>query len=141
MYIGVGMLAMCAFWIAGSAVVSWWQTSQDDVHFGRPRTFQTDARVGHNDDHTPSHFIALNLSRHVVILEFPAGDVTKEKVYLGPTLFGDGQDLTPVTLAFKDVNGDGKPDMVLHIQGEQEVVFINDGTGFRPSNEKDTIHL
>ncbi len=41
-------------------------------------------------------------------------------------------DLVPVTLSFQDVNGDHRPDMILHFQGTQ-VVFINDGSGFRPA--------
>ncbi len=129
--VGVGMLAMFALWVVGTGLVTWGSTQLDDWHYGRPRTFQMDARVGHDDAVTPSHFIALNLNRHVIIIEFPGGDPTRAKDYLGPTLFGDGQDLTPVTLSFKDVNGDGKLDMLVHIQ-DQTFVFLNDGTQFRP---------
>src|SRR2546425_1583080 len=43
-------------------------------HYGRPRTFQTDAVVGHNDSAaSPSHFIAINLNRHVEVIECPGG--------------------------------------------------------------------
>jgi hypothetical protein len=129
--VGMGMLAMGALWVVGTGLVTWGSTQLDDWHYGRPRTFQMDARVGHDDAVTPSHFIALNLNRHVIIIEFPGGDPTRAKDYLGPTLFGDGQDLTPVTLSFKDVNGDGKLDMLVHIQ-DQTFVFLNDGTQFRP---------
>jgi hypothetical protein len=68
----------------------------------------------------------MSLGRLIIIIEFPGGDPTKAKDYLGPTLFGDGQDFTPVTLSFKDVNGDGKLDLIEHIQ-DQTFVFINDG--------------
>ncbi len=129
--VGVGMLAMGALWVVGNVLVTLGSTQMDDWHYGRPRTFQIDARVGHDDDVTSSHFIAMNLNRHVIIIELPGGDATKAKIYNGPTLFGDGQDLTPVTLTFKDVNGDGKLDMLVHIQ-DQTLVFINDGTQFRP---------
>jgi len=131
LFVGVGMIAMLALWVLGNLAVNWWNVTQDDWHYRRPRTFQIDVRVGHNDDVTPSHFIAMNLNRHIIIIEFPSGDPTKAKDYLGPTLFGDGQDLTPVTLSFKDVNGDGKLDMIVHIQ-DQTFVFLNDGTQFRP---------
>ncbi len=58
-----------------------------------------------------------------------------------PTIIiGDGQDLTPVTLNFKDVNGDGKLDMIIHIQ-DQTFVFINDGTQFRPLKPGEHITL
>ncbi len=134
------MIAMLALWVLGNLAVNWWNVTQDDWHYGRPRTFQIDMRVGHNDDVTPSHFIAMNLNRHIIIIEFPGGDPTKAKDYLGPTLFGGGQDLTPVTLSFKDVNGDGKLDMIVHIQ-DQTFVFLNDGTQFRPLRPGEHITL
>lgn len=140
LFVGVGMIAMLALWVLGNLAVNWWNVTQDDWHYGRPRTFQIDARVGHNDDVTPSHFITVNLNRRIIIIEFPGGDPTKAKDYLGPTLFGDGQDLTPVTLSFKDVNGDGKADMLVHIQ-DQTFVFINDGTQFRPLKPGEHITL
>jgi len=128
----VGMLLMSLLVYAISAFGSWWQIHQDDVTYGRPRTFQMDAVVGHGDSAAnPSHFIFLNLNRHVIIIELPGGDATRSRIYNGPTLFGDGQDLTPVTAEFRDVNGDGKLDMIVHIQ-DQTLIFINDGTQFRP---------
>jgi len=127
------MLAMLALWVVGSLLLTWWQVTQDDWHYGRPRTFQTDAVVGHNDSAaSPSHFIAINLNRHVEVIECPGGDCSHAVIYLGPILFGDGEDLTPVTLTFQDVNGDGKPDMVIHIQ-DQRIVFINENEKFRPA--------
>jgi len=137
----VGMLVMAALVVALSAIGSWWQVHQDDVMYGRPRTFQIEAVVGHNDSPSnPSHFIFVNLNRHVVIIELPGGDSTHARIYNGPTLFGDGQDLTPVTAEFRDVNGDGKPDMIIHIQ-DQRLVFINDGTQFRPLQPGEHVNL
>jgi hypothetical protein len=139
LFVGAAMLAMLALWIAGEAAVSWWQLPQDDATYGRPRTFQVDAVVGHGDSpENPSHFLAVNYRRHILIMEMPGGDAAKMKVYLGPVLIGDGQDLTPVTLTFEDVNGDGKPDMLVHI-GDQTIVFLNDGA-FRPQKPGDTIN-
>jgi hypothetical protein len=128
----VGMLLMAALYVMLSTFGSWWQIHQDDVTYGRPRTYQVNAVVGHSDSASnPSHFIFLNLNRHVVIIEMPGGDSTHSRIYNGPTLFGNGQDLTPVTAEFKDVNGDGKVDMIVHIQ-DQRLVFLNDGTQFVP---------
>ncbi len=111
---------------------SWWQTYQNDLHYGRPRTSQLDAVVGHSDSAiNQTHFIFLNLNRHVEIIEIPGGDATHMRVFMGPVLFGDGQDLTPVTGEIRDVNGDGKPDMIVHILNEQ-IVFLNNGTTFVP---------
>ncbi len=137
----VGMLLMAALFLMMNTLSSWWQIHQDDVTYGRPRTYQVDAVVGHNDSVTnPSHFIFLNLNRHVVIIELPGGDTAHARIYNGPTLFGNGQDLTPVTAQFKDVNGDGKIDMIVHIQ-DQVLVFINDGTQFVPQQPGQQVHL
>jgi hypothetical protein len=140
-FVGLAMLFMVASWVILATVANWWQVTQDDWHYGRPRTFQINAVVGHNDSPThPSHFIALNLNGRIEVIEIPGGDATHERVYIGPTLIGDRQDLAPVTLSFKDVNGDGKPDMLIHI-GDQTIVFLNDQGGFRPARSTDHIHL
>ncbi|HWZ18430.1 MAG TPA: hypothetical protein VNW73_06505 [Ktedonobacteraceae bacterium] len=137
----VGMLLMAALFLMMNTLGSWWQVHQDDVTYGRPRTYQVDAVVGHNDSViNPSHFIFLNLNRHVMIIELPGGDTTHARIYNGPTLFGNGQDLTPVTAVFKDVNGDGKIDMIVQIQ-DQRLVFINDGTQFVPRQPGQQVHL
>jgi hypothetical protein len=138
LYLGVGMLAL---WVVLSALVSWWNTTQDDWKYGRPRTYQFDAMFGHNDSAAnPTHIIIVNLSRHIIIIELPGGDPGHSRIYSGPTLFQDGGDLLPVTGKAIDVNGDGKLDLVLYVQ-DQRIVFINDGTQFRPvkSGEQITI--
>jgi hypothetical protein len=131
-YAGGAMLIAMLGWIALTAFVQWWQVKQDDIQYGRPRTAQYDAVVGHNDSAAnPSHFIALNLRGHIRIIEFPGDDATKAKVYIGPDLLGPGQDLAPATLSFKDVNGDGKTDMIVTVQGSR-FIFINNGSTFVP---------
>jgi hypothetical protein len=113
---------------------------QDDLHYGYPRTYQTDARVGHNDTEIPSHFIALNLHGHLEVIECPGADCTKALVYVGPILFGDGQDLVPVTLEFRDTNHDGKLDLIIHAQ-DQIWIFINDNGKFRPATPDDHVSV
>ena len=54
------------------------------------------------------------------------------KVYQVTTLFGDGEDLTPVTLSFRDLTGNGKLDMLIHIN-DTTIVYINDNGAFRPA--------
>jgi hypothetical protein len=139
-YVGLSMFIMLLGWVALSTLGTWWQSAQDDWHYGRPRTYQADAVVGHNNDSAsnPSHFIAINLNRHILIIELPAGDASKAKIYSGPILLGQGQDLTPVTLSFKDVNGDGKPDMLVWV-ADSHFVFINDGGGFRPVRSSEVL--
>jgi len=110
---------------------TWWANQQNTWSYGYPRTYQTDAVVGHNDSAaSPSHFIALNLNGHIEVIEIPGGDPSHEKVYVGPGLFSDDAGLTPVTVTFTDVNGDGKPDMEIHIQ-DQTIIFLNNGTQFQ----------
>jgi hypothetical protein len=138
---GLGMIVMIALFTGGSYVSSWWTNNQDDATFGMPRTYQTDAVVGHGDSPAnPSHFIAVNLHRHVIIIELPGGDASQARIYSVTTLYGDGQDVTPVTLSFKDVNGDGKKDMLIHIQ-DQTIVLLNDNGGFRPLKPGEHIAL
>jgi hypothetical protein len=131
LFVGIGMLVMVFVCYLLSVCLTWWQITQDDWHYGRPRTYQVDARVGHSDSVMPSHFTVINLNRHVIVIELPGADPARAKIYLGPTLSRDGQDLTPVTLSFKDVNGDGQPDMLIHIQ-DQTIVFLNENGAFRP---------
>jgi len=136
----IGMLLMAILALGMSTFGAWWQVHMDDMTYGRPRTFQLDAVVGHNDSASnPTHFIFLNLHRHVEIVELPGGDAAHARIYTGPVLYGDGQDLTPVTGEIRDVNGDGKPDLIIHIQNQQ-IVFINDGTQFRPLQPGEQIH-
>jgi hypothetical protein len=136
---GLGMLLMLVLWLAGSTALAWVQSKGDDLTYGRPRTFQTDARVGHQDAQTPSHFLALNLHGHIIVIEFPGGDASKAKIYLGPTL-APGHDLDPVTLKFEDVNGDGKPDLIVIVaKAGVEAIFINDHGSFRPVRPSDSI--
>ena len=131
-FLGLGMVLALALWVGGSLVLSWWTNHQLDTTYGMPRTFQSDQVVGHSDstDH-PTHFVAINLNSHITIFEIPGGEVAKARIYSGPTLYSDNGDLTPVTLEFRDVNGDGKVDMIVHI-GDQQIIYLNDGTQFKP---------
>ena len=101
------------------------------MQYGNPRTTHLDAVVGHGDStEAPTHFIAVNLNRQVSIIEIPGGDISKATAISGPYLFGDGEDLTPVHLQAEDVNGDGKPDLIVTVKNEQ-LVYINDKDTFR----------
>jgi hypothetical protein len=132
LYLGLGMLAMLILWVGLVTLIGWVNTFMDDMHYGRPRTLQTDAWVGHNEQTgAPSHFIALNLNRHIEIIEISGDDAAHTHIYAGPQLYGAGDELVPVTLAFADLNGDHKPDMIVTFQ-QSRIVYINDGNVFRP---------
>jgi hypothetical protein len=131
-FLGTGMLVTLALIAVLSIVTTWFTTTLDDLRYGRPRTFQVDAYVGHNESPgMPSHFLAVNLQGRIEIIELPGGDASHARIYIGPQLYGSDADLIPVTLSFLDVNGDHKPDMIINFQGTH-VVFINDQGGFRP---------
>lgn len=130
LYVGVGMVAALALWVSLSSLLAWGTAKYNDITYGYPRFYQTDAVVGHNDNtQHPSHFIALNLKGQVIVIELPGGNPAKSVDYIGPDLIATGDDLIPITLTFEDKNHDGKPDMVIHIQN-RSVVFCNDGTKF-----------
>ncbi len=114
-YLVTGMATMTALVIGLYSLGSWWQHVQDDWTYGMPRTYQTDAVVGHNHDSSshPSHFLAINLKGHIEVFELPAGDPTKVRVFLGPILSGAGADQVVVTISFVDIDHDGTPDLVL----------------------------
>ena len=144
--VGIGMVAMLVLWVFGSLAVAWGQQRYDDITYGRPRTYQTDAVVGHNDSPThKSHFIAVNYNRQAIVTEWMGGDPAKSVVYVVPYyIVGDNSDLTPVTVEFRDVTGDKKPDMIIHIHlrtQDQTFVFVNAGTKFRPQQANDKITL
>ncbi|GHO85928.1 VCBS repeat-containing protein [Dictyobacter formicarum] len=140
-YLLIGMTATLVLWMLLSTAAGWFSTWMDDLHYGRPRTFQTDAQVGHNEQSgQPSHFIAINLHRRIEIIEFAGGDPGQAKIFIGPELYHANDELVPVELKFVDVNNDRKPDMIVLYQG-QHLVYINDGKSFRLSTpaEQDEI--
>lgn len=131
LFVVLGMVTMVALWLLIQLGVAWWTTAQLNATYQYPRMSQADAVVGHGDstDH-PTHFIFENLRGQILIIELPGGDYTRARIYKGPTLYADNADQTPVTAEFKDINGDGKVDIVLHIQ-DQRIVFLNTGSGFK----------
>jgi hypothetical protein len=145
--VGIGMIAMLVLWEVGSLVLAWGIARYDDIRYGNPRTFQTDFVVGHGGDSLahPSHFIAINLNHQAIVIEFPAGNPNGAQSYVVPSyIIGPGADEVPITLEFRDVSGNGKPDMIVHIHlqaQDQTFVFINTGAKFRPPNASDKIHL
>jgi hypothetical protein len=127
-------MALCAAFVALFLYVPpAWQRHLDDVTYGYPRTYQTDAAVGHGDrTHPVSHFLALNLQGVIEVMEIP-GDPERHQpyLYLIVRLALDGADLVPVTVSFRDMNGDGKLDLLVFVNGTFWVWF-NTGTRFVP---------
>ena len=108
----------------------WGTMTYNDLRYGRPRTFQIDAIVGHNDSAAhPTHLVAMNLKGQIEILELPGGDASHARMLVGPTLSGDGSDLMPVTLQLVDRQGNHHPDLLVQCGGI-ELWFKNERTGF-----------
>lgn len=125
------LLAMLAIYALVSAIVGWGSVRLDDLRYGRPRTAQLSAVVGHEGGTgQPTHFIAMNLNRQIMVFELPGGDATQVRSLPGPYLFGAGEDLTPVTMALQDVDGDGQADLLLDVRRER-IVYLNKDGAFR----------
>jgi hypothetical protein len=140
-YLVTGLLALLAIYVLLSSVVGWGRVLLDDVRYGRPRTFHLSASVGWPEEATaPTHLIAMNLERQVVILEIPGGDASKTRALPGPYLFGSGEDLTPVTMRLADVNGDKAPDLIVRVKDE-EMVYLNRDGSFSLITAEERQHL
>lgn len=124
-YLVTGILALLALYVLLNSAFNVGRVFVDDMKYGRPRTFHLTANVGRAEEAgAPTHLVAMNLDRQVVILEIPGGDSTKIRTLPGPYLFGAGEDLTPVTMRLADMNSDSAPDLVVRVKDE-EMVYIN----------------
>lgn len=141
-FMGLGLIvAGLILYTLVSAGLHAWQTWQDDLTYGRPRTMQVDQFVGHNEqDGIPSHFIAQNNNRQITVVEYPGGDVSKTRVFQGPRLFGKDTELLPVKIHFEDVNGDNNVDMLLEVDN-QLIIYINQDSNFRPITGEERARL
>lgn len=129
---GVGMVAMLLLVLLAEWAVSAWQNHQLDSQYGIPRTYQTDAVVGHGGDSQthPSHFIFENLRGQVIIIELPAGKIKDTIIYAGPQIVTGDVDGTPVTGSFETING--QIDMLVKVGDGQPIIYTNNGTKFVP---------
>jgi hypothetical protein len=132
--VGITMLTMLLLMWAGQALWSWGTTTYDDILYGRPRTTQVDAFVGHEQGNKPSHFIALNYQGRIEIIEFPGGDAAHARIFFGPQFAGPQADLIPVNLTFSDTRHDHHPDMIVEAQQSQFIFKNQNGTFMAPAS-------
>lgn len=130
--LSLGMMIALVLVLAGQLATSWLMSTWDDLHYGRPRTSQVDAYVGHESGKTPSHFIALNIQGRIEVIELPAGDATHAHIYVGPQLIGPNADLIPAIIHFVDTRHDQHPDMLVQA-GNIQVIFHNANSTFTPA--------
>jgi len=119
--------------LLGQVVFGWANTAFDDWRYGRPRTYQTDAYVGHEQSHQPSHFIVFNNKGHIEVLELPGNDASHARLYMGPQYTGTNADLIPATLQFVDPHHTHRPDMLIKLPN-MSVIFHNINGTFEPPN-------
>lgn len=123
------MLVILALWLAYSVIgfaIAWARVKYDDIRFGYPRTFQMDGYIGYRESSgLPTHFVAINAHRQVLILIVPGTNPSRVSVIKGPYLFGPNQDFSAATLDLRDVNHDGFADLLLHVAG-QTITYLND---------------
>ncbi len=140
-YLVTAALAVLASYVLVSAVVGWAQVRIDDLRYGRPRTSHVAGYVGHPAEAPgrPTRLVGMNIDRQVVVLELPGGDATQVRSLPGPYLFGAREDLTPVVLSLRDMDGDGRDDLIIDVRNEQ-VVYLNRDQGFRlPTPDEQTL--
>jgi len=133
-YIGICLVIMVAFLTAYTLIPPAFQKWQDERVYGYPRTYQTDANVGHAGT---EHYIVLNNHGTIEVLEIPGypSPANQTRLYIIVRLTNQGADLVPATVSFPDINGDGKPDMqVTVLDGSNPSVWVlfNNGTSFVP---------
>jgi hypothetical protein len=130
-FVGLAMAIMVVGYVLLSAFGAWWQGKQDDWKYGVPRTFQADQFVGHSDSPThPNHFVAINLGGTIEVVEINT-QIPKDDHIYGITTASDS--LTPVSIAFNDINHDGKVDLLITIgdSNPYTVVMLNNGSVFQ----------
>jgi len=132
--VGLTLIVAILGYLFFTTVGNWLTNMENHWQYGYPRTAQYDVVVGHHDSTAhPSHFIAVNYNGQVEVIEFPGGDAAHAHIYTGIAIIGQNVNLVPVTLAFQDVNGDGKPNMIV-IVGNTHYLFLNENGQFVKSN-------
>ena len=135
------ILAAFAIYVVISILLGKASVLLDDLRYGRPRTTQVDAFVGHEETSgQPTHLMAINLNRQVMVIELPGGDAAKARTLSGPYLFGANEDLTPLGLHVQDIDGDGQLDLLLDIRREQ-LVYLNRDGAFRLPTPEEQVQL
>lgn len=140
-YVLTFLLAALAIHVLVGAAVERAHVALDDMRYGRPRTAHVTGYVGHGAEGTgrPTHIVAMNLERQVVVLELPASDPQQARSLPAPYLFGARQELAPVVLSLRDMDGDGLDDLVLTVSNEQVVYLNREGVFRLPTAEEQAL--
>jgi len=129
----LALIVMIVGWWLLSWVANWWQGVQDNLKYGTPRTFQADQYMGLGDSPAhPDHFIALNLHGVIEVVQINPSDSKQDAVYV---LTSVDNESVPASLSFRDVNGNGKMDVLVTIGdgNPYTIVMLNNGKTLVPT--------
>ena len=115
--LGSAMFGLFLFLVLLSQVViPWFTAMQDQWNYGTARvSYQTLVIRGKSRD-----LLGVGYKGRIEVIELadPDDKTSKAAMYIAPEAFADGQSRV-VTVELMDVNHDGVPDLVLHVEGSQ----------------------
>jgi hypothetical protein len=121
------MFFLAVYLFLTGVVFPWVRGIEDRWQYGQSGVYRMTAYLGQGDSQVdPSELLAYR-SHNLVIVDI----VEDSRVRSFPLTFATtGLTSDIVTLEVKDMNGDGKPDILVHV-GELTVVMWNNGQGFQ----------
>jgi hypothetical protein len=126
-YLFLGFLLVLVIYFGWMRIVKPFVDSVEmQWHYGDIPTYHLDADVGHGG---VSHFLSFIWHGEILVVEVNP----KYEVHLyrcGSLIVDESQKLV-IAMDVADVNNDGKPDLLVHVQGQRaSIVLLNTGTGF-----------
>ena len=120
--IGAGILVVA--FIADTAGYTAWKAVSEHWSYGDYPTTHLTTDFGHGG---PSHIVAFQNGQYIDIIEV----VGKNTANVYAVKISSTTPQRVITLEKEDVNGDGKPDLLLKVEGmEQQPCLLNTGKGF-----------
>ncbi|HTK11859.1 MAG TPA: hypothetical protein VL485_32100 [Ktedonobacteraceae bacterium] len=100
-----------------------WMTISNHLRYGDYPTTQMDVNLGHSGI---SHLTAYTVNNEIVLAEQVGNKLTPYAIRVRTAL--NPPRVVSITIA--DVNLDGRPDVLLHVDGlTQSIIFDNTGSG------------